>query len=118
MCSIRCTKLAPGWALIRVNFDPIQDIGPKVGFQHSLEGGGTFGCSSLENTVINFISSCGYIYQYTYIHTILYARMMFKEGKNKKQSYEHEVPTKACMYFDDFHVNSIFLLIGGSLDYL
>ena len=22
---------APGWALIRVNFDPIQEIGPKVG---------------------------------------------------------------------------------------
>ena len=25
------TKLAPGWALIRVNFDSIQEIGPKVG---------------------------------------------------------------------------------------
>ena len=25
------TKLAPGWAVIRVNFDPIQEIGPKVG---------------------------------------------------------------------------------------
>ena len=24
-------KLAPGWALIRVNFDPIQEIGPKEG---------------------------------------------------------------------------------------
>ena len=24
-------KLAPGWELIRVNFDPIQEIGPKVG---------------------------------------------------------------------------------------
>ena len=24
-------KLAPGWALILVNFDPIQEIGPKVG---------------------------------------------------------------------------------------
>ena len=24
-------KLAPGWALIRVNFDPIQEIGAKVG---------------------------------------------------------------------------------------
>ena len=23
-------KLAPGWALIQVNFDPIQEIGPKV----------------------------------------------------------------------------------------
>ena len=23
-------KFAPGWALIRVNFDPIQEIGPKV----------------------------------------------------------------------------------------
>ena len=25
------TKLAPGWALIRVNLDPMQEIGPKVG---------------------------------------------------------------------------------------
>ena len=25
------TKLAPGWVLIRVNFDPIQEIRPKVG---------------------------------------------------------------------------------------
>ena len=24
-------KLAPGWALIQINFDPIQEIGPKVG---------------------------------------------------------------------------------------
>jgi len=24
-------KLAPGWALIQVNFDSIQEIGPKVG---------------------------------------------------------------------------------------
>ena len=27
-------KLAPGWALIPVNFDPIQEIGPKVGVGH------------------------------------------------------------------------------------
>ena len=25
------TKLAPGWALIRVNIDPMQEIGQKVG---------------------------------------------------------------------------------------
>ena len=24
-------KLAPGWALIQINFHPIQEIGPKVG---------------------------------------------------------------------------------------
>ena len=24
-------KLAPGWALIQINFDPMQEIGPKVG---------------------------------------------------------------------------------------
>ena len=24
-------NLAPGWALIQVNFDPIQEIGPKLG---------------------------------------------------------------------------------------
>ena len=29
--SISHTKLTPGWVLIQVNFDPIQDIGPKVG---------------------------------------------------------------------------------------
>ena len=28
-------KLAPGWVLIQVNFDPIQEIGPKVGGGHS-----------------------------------------------------------------------------------
>ena len=27
-------KLTPGWALIQVNFDPIQEIGPKVGGGH------------------------------------------------------------------------------------
>ena len=34
---INHTKLAPGWELIRVNFGPIQEIGPKVGSGHSLE---------------------------------------------------------------------------------
>ena len=24
-------KLVPGWVLIQVNFDPIQEIGPKIG---------------------------------------------------------------------------------------
>ena len=28
-------KLASGWALVRVNFGPIQEIGPKVGGGHS-----------------------------------------------------------------------------------
>ena len=32
-------KLAPGWALIRVNFDPIQEIAPKAGGGHSFVGG-------------------------------------------------------------------------------
>ena len=35
-------KLAPGWVLIRVNFDPIQEIGPKVGGGHSFVGGPFF----------------------------------------------------------------------------
>ena len=35
-------KLALGWALIRVNFDPIQEIGPKVGGGRSFEGGRSF----------------------------------------------------------------------------
>ena len=36
------TKLAPGWALIRVNFDPIQEIWPKVGDGRSFVGGPFF----------------------------------------------------------------------------
>ena len=32
-------KLAPGWALIRVNFDPIQEIGPKEGGGRSFTSG-------------------------------------------------------------------------------
>ena len=39
MHSISYTKLAPGWALIRVNFDPIQEIELKVGAGHSFKGG-------------------------------------------------------------------------------
>ena len=35
-------KLAPGWALIRVNFDPIQEIGPKVGGGRSFVSGPFF----------------------------------------------------------------------------
>ena len=35
-------KFAPGWALIRVNFDPIQEIGPKVGGGRSFVGGPFF----------------------------------------------------------------------------
>ena len=32
-------KLTPGWPLIQANFDPIQEIRPKVGVGHSFEGG-------------------------------------------------------------------------------
>ena len=39
---INHTKLVPGWELIQVNFGPIQEIGPKVGSGHSLEGGRFF----------------------------------------------------------------------------
>ena len=35
-------KLAPGWALIQVNFDPIQELGPKVGGGHSFMSGPFF----------------------------------------------------------------------------
>ena len=35
-------KLAPGWALISVNFDPIQEIGPKVGGGRSFVSGPFF----------------------------------------------------------------------------
>ena len=35
-------KLTSGWALIQVNFDPIQEIGPKVGGGCSFEGGPSF----------------------------------------------------------------------------
>ena len=35
-----CTVLVtPGWVLTRMNFDPIQEIRPKVGGGHSFEGG-------------------------------------------------------------------------------
>ena len=36
------TKLAPGWALIQVNFDPMQEIGPKVGGGRSFVSGPFF----------------------------------------------------------------------------
>ena len=35
-------KLAPGWALIRANFHPVQEIGPKVGCGHSFVSGPFF----------------------------------------------------------------------------
>ena len=35
-------KLAPGWVFIRVNFDPIQEIGPKVGGGRSFVSGPFF----------------------------------------------------------------------------
>ena len=35
-------KLSPGWALIQVNFDPIQEIGPKVGGGRSFVSGPSF----------------------------------------------------------------------------
>ena len=31
------TNLSPGWVLIRVNLDPIQEIGPKAEGGHSCE---------------------------------------------------------------------------------
>ena len=36
------TKLTPGWALIRVNFDTIQEIEPKVGGGRSFVSGPFF----------------------------------------------------------------------------
>ena len=33
--AISHAKLASGWALIQVNFDPIQEIGSKVQGEHS-----------------------------------------------------------------------------------
>ena len=33
--SISYMKLTPGWAVIRINFDLVQEIGPKVGDGHS-----------------------------------------------------------------------------------
>ena len=35
-------KLTPGWVLNRVNFDSIQEIGPKVGGRHSFMSGPFF----------------------------------------------------------------------------
>ena len=42
VCFIGHAKLAPGWVLIRVNFDPKEEIGPEVGDEHSFEGGCSF----------------------------------------------------------------------------
>ena len=39
---LKLTRLTPGWVLIRVNFDPIQEIGPKVEGGHSFKGGHSF----------------------------------------------------------------------------
>ena len=35
-------QLTPEWALIRVNFDPTQEIGPKLGGGHSFMSGCSF----------------------------------------------------------------------------
>ena len=35
-------KIAPGWVLIQVNFDPVQEIGPKVGSGRSYVSGPFF----------------------------------------------------------------------------
>ena len=35
-------KLALGWTLIQVNFDPIQEIGPKVGGGHAFVSVGSY----------------------------------------------------------------------------
>ena len=35
-------KLTPGWVLIQVKFDPIQENGPKVGGGHSFVNGHSF----------------------------------------------------------------------------
>ena len=44
-------KLAPGWALIRANFDPVQEIGRKVGGGRSFVSGPFF---AHETTVNRF----------------------------------------------------------------
>ena len=46
-------KLTPGWALIRVNFDLIQEIGPKVGGGRSFVSG-TFFPETTVNIVFKF----------------------------------------------------------------
>ena len=46
-------KLAPGWALIQVNFDPIQEIGPKVGGGRSFVSGPFF--ARLRYFVVNAV---------------------------------------------------------------
>ena len=67
------TKLAPGWSLILlvVNFDPIQEIEPKV-------GGGCFFCEwalFYETTVHTYIHTYIHTYKHTYIHTYIYTHI-------------------------------------------
>ena len=50
--SISLAKLALGWALIPANFDPIQEIGPKVGGAWALFQGWALFC---ETTVLECI---------------------------------------------------------------
>ena len=55
-------KLAPGWVLIRVNLDSIQEIGPKVG------GGLSFvsGCSFTKLWYILYIQTHVHVHIYLY----------------------------------------------------
>ena len=52
-------KLAPRWVLIQINFDPIQEIGPKVGGGRSFVSGPFF--VRLQYSTINkpLLSGCG-----------------------------------------------------------
>ena len=47
-------KAPPGWALIRVNFDSIQEIGPKVVGGHSFVSGRFF-------TRLQCVSACAFV---------------------------------------------------------
>ena len=48
-------KLTPGWALIQVNFDPMQEIGPKVGDGRSFVSGPF----SQDDSTSQMIHHCG-----------------------------------------------------------
>ena len=64
-------KLALGWTLIQVNFDPIQEIGPKVGAGHAFVSVGSYtrlyGAITLykETTLIGYVHTIGLLWLHT-----------------------------------------------------
>ena len=66
-------KIAPGWALIRVNFDPIQEIGQKVGGGRSFVSGPFF--AKLRYYLALIFGSIRHMFTYTHNRMRLLTRV-------------------------------------------